>query len=486
MRDFDSLIPDWFKSVVQVGNDLIWSQYLIGLLLTAGIFFTISSKFVQLRMLPEMFRALVEKPETLKSGEKGISPFQAFAISAGSRVGTGNIAGVATAIVLGGPGAVFWMWIIAFIGAASAFIEATLAQVYKVHDKEGGFRGGPAYYITKGLNQKWLGITFAVLITVTFAFVFNTVQSNTIAESLRTQYHISPVITGIILAIITAIIIFGGVRSIATLSSLIVPIMAIVYIGIVLVILLMNFDQIIPMIGTIIKSAFGMEQVAGGAVGTAILQGIKRGLFSNEAGMGSAPNAAATAAVPHPVKQGLLQSLGVFFDTMLVCTATAIMILLYSGLKFGEKAPQGVEVTQSALNEHLGSPGGIFLTVAITLFAFSSVVGNYYYGQSNIEFLSKNKAILFIFRCLVVVLVFIGAVVKTETVWSTADLFMGLMAIVNLVSIIGLSNIAFAVMKDYIQQKRAGLKPVFKPENLEINLFGIESWGREDKISKKH
>ena len=486
MRDFDSLIPDWFKSVVQVGNDLIWSQYLIGLLLTVGIFFTISSKFVQLRMLPEMFRALVEKPETLKNGEKGISPFQAFAISAGSRVGTGNIAGVATAIVLGGPGAVFWMWIIAFIGAASAFIEATLAQVYKVHDKEGGFRGGPAYYITKGLNQKWLGITFAVLITVTFAFVFNTVQSNTIAESLRTQYHISPVITGIILAVITAIIIFGGVRSIATLSSLIVPIMAIVYVGIVLFILLMNFDQIIPMIGTIIKSAFGMEQVAGGAVGTAILQGIKRGLFSNEAGMGSAPNAAATAAVPHPVKQGLLQSLGVFFDTMLVCTATAIMILLYSGLKFGEKAPQGVEVTQSALNEHLGSPGGIFLTVAITLFAFSSGVGNYYYGQSNIEFLSKNKAILFIFRCLVVVLVFIGAVVKTETVWSTADLFMGLMAIVNLVSIIGLSNIAFAVMKDYIQQKRAGLKPVFKPENLEINLFGIESWGREDKISKKH
>ncbi|MBB4833324.1 AGCS family alanine or glycine:cation symporter [Staphylococcus hominis] len=486
MRDFDSLIPDWFKSVVQVGNDLIWSQYLIGLLLTVGIFFTISSKFVQLRMLPEMFKALVEKPETLKNGEKGISPFQAFAISAGSRVGTGNIAGVATAIVLGGPGAVFWMWIIAFIGAASAFIEATLAQVYKVHDKEGGFRGGPAYYITKGLNQKWLGITFAVLITVTFAFVFNTVQSNTIAESLRTQYHISPVITGIILAVITAIIIFGGVRSIATLSSLIIPIMAIVYVGIVLVILLMNFDQIIPMIGTIIKSAFGMEQVAGGAVGTAILQGVKRGLFSNEAGMGSAPNAAATAAVPHPVKQGLLQSLGVFFDTMLVCTATAIMILLYSGLKFGEKAPQGVEVTQSALNEHLGSPGGIFLTVAITLFAFSSVVGNYYYGQSNIEFLSKNKAILFIFRCLVVVLVFTGAVVKTETVWSTADLFMGLMAIVNLVSIIGLSNIAFAVMKDYIQQKRAGLKPVFKPENLEINLFGIESWGREDKISKKH
>ncbi|MCY1039268.1 alanine/glycine:cation symporter family protein [Staphylococcus nepalensis] len=481
MSNFDSLIPDWFKTFVQVGNDLIWSQYLIGLLITAGIFFTIGSKFVQLRWIPEMFRAIGEKPETLDNGKKGIAPFQAFAISAGSRVGTGNIAGVATAIVLGGPGAVFWMWVIAFIGAASAFIEATLAQVYKVPDEDGGFRGGPAYYITKGLNQKWLGIVFAVLITVTFAFVFNTVQSNTIAESLKTQYNISPIVTGIILAIVTAIIIFGGVRSIATLSSIIVPVMAIVYIGLVAVILILNYDQIIPMVGTIIKSAFGFEQVTGGAVGAAILQGIKRGLFSNEAGMGSAPNAAATAAAPHPVKQGLIQSLGVFFDTMLVCTATAIMILLYTGLEFGENAAQGVAVTQSALNEHLGSAGGIFLTIAITLFAFSSVIGNYYYGQSNMEFLWKNKSVLFIFRCLVVVLVFVGSVVKTETVWGTADVFMGLMAIVNLVAIIGLSNIAFAVMNDYQRQRKAGKKPVFKPEELEINLFGIESWGMKKK-----
>ncbi|WP_192978470.1 alanine/glycine:cation symporter family protein [Staphylococcus equorum] len=481
MSNFDSLIPDWFKTFVQVGNDLIWSQYLIGLLITAGLYFTISSKFVQLRWIPEMFRAIGEKPETLDSGKKGISPFQAFAISAGSRVGTGNIAGVATAIVLGGPGAVFWMWVIALIGAASAFIEATLAQVYKVPDEDGGFRGGPAYYITKGLNQKWLGILFAILITVTFAFVFNTVQSNTIAESLKTQYSISPVVTGIILAVLTGIIIFGGVRSIAKISSVIVPFMAVIYIGLVFVILIINYDQIIPMITTIVTSAFGFEQATGGAVGAAILQGIKRGLFSNEAGMGSAPNAAATAAVPHPVKQGLIQSLGVFFDTMLVCTATAIMILLYTGLEFGENAAQGVAVTQSALNEHLGSAGGIFLTVAISLFAFSSVVGNYYYGQSNIEFLSKNKTLLFIFRCLVVVLVFVGAVIKTETVWGTADVFMGLMAIVNLVAIIGLSNIAFAVMNDYQRQSKAGKKPIFKPEELEINLFGIESWGMKKK-----
>ncbi|KIX89749.1 sodium:alanine symporter [Staphylococcus microti] len=484
MRDFDSLIPDWFKAFVQVGNDLIWSQYLIGLLLTAGIFFTISSKFVQIRWIPEMFRAIKEKPETLDSGEKGISSFQAFAISAGSRVGTGNIAGVATAIVLGGPGAVFWMWIIAIVGAASAFIEATLAQVYKVPDKDGGFRGGPAYYITKGLNQKWLGVVFAILITVTFAFVFNTVQSNTIAESLQTQYNVSPVITGAILAVITAVIIFGGVRSIANLSSAIVPFMAIIYVAMVLVILLMNFDQIIPMISTIIKSAFGIDQAAGGAVGFAVLQGVKRGLFSNEAGMGSAPNAAATAAVSHPVKQGLIQALGVFFDTILVCTATAIMILLYSGLEFGEGAVQGVAVTQSALNEHLGNVGGIFLTVAITLFAFSSVIGNYYYGQSNMEFLTKSKAALFVFRCLVVVLVFIGAVVKTETVWSTADVFMGLMAIVNIVAIIALSNVALSVMRDYQRQRQAGIRPIFRPEELEINLFGIECWGNKAQNQK--
>ncbi|MDT3959734.1 alanine/glycine:cation symporter family protein [Staphylococcus kloosii] len=481
MSDFDNLVPGWFKVIIETGNDLIWSQYLIGLLITVGIYFTIGSKFVQLRWIPEMFRAIGEKPETLENGKKGISPFQAFAISAGSRVGTGNIAGVATAIVLGGPGAVFWMWLIAFIGAASAFFEATLAQVYKVPDKDGGFRGGPAYYITKGLNQRWLGIVFAILITVTFAFVFNTVQSNTIAESLNTQYNVSPAITGLVLAVFTAIIIFGGVRSIARISSVIVPVMAIIYIGLVLVILIMNYDQIIPMIMTIIKSAFGVQQVGGGAVGAAILQGVKRGLFSNEAGMGSAPNAAATAAAPHPVKQGLIQSLGVFFDTMLVCTSTAIMILLYSGLKFGDSAPQGVQVTQSALNEHLGSAGGIFLTVAITLFAYSSVIGNYYYGQSNIEFLSKNRVVLFIFRCLVVVLVFVGAVVKTQTVWDTADLFMGLMAIVNLISIIGLSNIALSVMRDYQAQRKSGKKPVFKPEQLEINLFGIESWGMSKK-----
>lgn len=475
--NFDAWIPEWFKMIVSTGNDMIWSQFLIGLLLLAGFFFSLSSRFIQLRWLPEMFRVIGEKPETLEDGQKGISSFQAFAISAASRVGTGNIAGVATAIVLGGPGAVFWMWVIAFFGAASAFFEATLAQVYKVKDENGGFRGGPAYYMEYGLGQKWLGATFAILITITFAFVFNTVQSNTIAESLNTQYDTPAWITGLILAIITAIVIFGGVRWIANVSSTIVPIMAIFYILLVLFILIMHIGDVIPMIISIIKGAFGMEQAFGGALGFTIMQGIKRGLFSNEAGMGSAPNAAATAAVSHPVKQGLIQSLGVFFDTMIVCTATAIMILLYSGLEFGEKAPQGVAVTQGALNNHVGSFGGFFLTVAVFLFAYSSVIGNYYYGQSNIEYLTKNKVIMFIFRSFVVVMVFFGAVIKVETVWATADLFMGLMAILNITAIIGLAHVVFEVAKDYGEQRKKGLNPVFRTENVRADLSDVETWG---------
>lgn len=477
MKNIDSYIPSWFTDFVQWGNDLIWTQNLIFLLLLAGLFFTLSSKVVQLRWLPEMFRVIFEKPETLEDGKKGISSFQAFAISAASRVGTGNIAGVATAIVLGGPGAVFWMWVIAFIGAASAFFEATLAQVYKVKDKEGGYRGGPAYYIERGLGQKWLGVIFAILITVTFAFVFNTVQSNTIAASLNEQYEFSNVATGIILAIITALVIFGGVRSIATVSSFIVPIMAVGYIILVGYILFMNIDQVFPMIQNIIRSAFGLHPAFGGAIGFAVMQGIKRGLFSNEAGMGSAANAAATAAVSHPVKQGLIQSLGVFFDTMIICTATAIMLLLYTDLQFGPSADQGVAVTQKALTMHVGEFGGIFLTIAVFMFAFSSIIGNYYYGQSNIEYLTKNKFVMFIFRLLVVGMVFIGSVVQVQTVWDTADLFMGLMAIINIVALFGLATVVFEVTKDYRAQRKRKLNPVFKIENINANFRNIEAWG---------
>lgn len=379
------------------------------------------------------------------------------------------------------------MWVIAFIGAASAFFEATLAQVYKVKDKEGGFRGGPAYYIERGLGQKWLGVVFAILITVTFAFVFNTVQSNTIAASLNEQYEFSNVIIGIILAIITALVIFGGVRSIATVSSFIVPIMAVGYIGLVGYILFMNVDQIWPMIQNIVRSAFGFHPAFGGAMGFAIMQGIKRGLFSNEAGMGSAANAAATAAVSHPVKQGLIQSLGVFFDTMIICSATAIMLLLYTDLQFGADAPQGVAVTQQALITHVGEFGGIFLTLAVFMFAFSSIIGNYYYGQSNIEYLTKNKFVMFVFRLLVVAMVFVGSVVQVQTVWDTADLFMGLMAIINIVALFGLSTVVFEVAKDYRAQRKRKLNPVFKIENLKVNFNNIEAWGENPyaTINKK-
>lgn len=475
--NFDNHIPEWFKTMVNTGNDLIWAQFLIGLLLLAGLFFSISSRFIQIRWLKEMFRVVGESPETLENGKKGISSLQAFTISAASRVGTGNIAGVATAIVLGGPGAVFWMWVIAFFGAASAFFEATLAQVYKVRDENGGYRGGPAYYMERGLGQKWLGVTFSILITITFAFVFNTVQSNTIAQSFKSQYKTPEVLTGAILALLTAAVIFGGVRWIARVTSAIVPLMAILYILVVLFVLATHITEIIPMLMSIIKGAFGLNQAFGGALGFTIMQGIKRGLFSNEAGMGSAPNAAATAAVTHPVKQGLIQSLGVFFDTMLVCTATAIMILLYSGLEFGEDKKQGVEVTQAALTSHLGSFGGIFLTFAIFLFAYSSVIGNYYYGQSNIEYLTQNKIVMFFFRLFVVIMVFIGAVVKVETVWNTADLFMGLMAILNITAIIGLAHVVFEVARDYQYQRSKGLNPVFKTRNVKADLSNVDTWG---------
>ncbi|RPF57946.1 alanine/glycine:cation symporter family protein [Abyssicoccus albus] len=473
----EGMIPDWFKQFVAVGNDLIWSEFLIGLLILAGLYFTFSSNFVQIKWLKQMFDVLGDKAELLPNGKKGISSFQAFAISAAARVGTGNIAGVATAIVLGGPGAVFWMWVIAFFGAATAFYEATLAQVYKVKDADGGFRGGPAYYMQLGLNQRWMGVLFAILISVTFAFVFNTVQSNTIAVAFEESFGVNRLLSGVIIAIISGIVIFGGVRSIAKVTQMIVPIMAIIYIIVVFIILVINYDQVIPMIMKIFNNAFGIKEVFGGAVGMALLNGIKRGLFSNEAGMGSAPNAAATAAVSHPVKQGLIQSLGVYFDTMLVCTSTAIMILLYTDLEYGEGAIQGIQVTQQAMDAQLGGFGPYFIAVAITLFAFSSILGNYYYGQSNIEFITENKIVMLLFRVLVVCMIIIGSVLEVATVWSTADLFMGLMAILNIVAIIGLAHVVNQVAKDYIIQRKQGIDPIFKTDKVKADLTNVSSWG---------
>lgn len=367
---------EFLNEKILLVNDFIWTYVLIAMLIVLGLYFTFKTKFVQFVNIKDMFKLLGEGTSSKDKSKGEVSSFQAFCIGTASRVGTGNLAGVASAIAIGGPGAVFWMWLIALIGSASAFIESTLAQIYKVKDGD-NFRGGPAYYMEKGLNKKWMGIAFSVLIIICFGFAFNSVQSNTITAAFYSTFNTNKLLVGVILTVLTLIIIFGGVNRIAKISSILVPVMAVAYIIIALFIIIMNLNQIPTLLKTIFENAFGLKQVVGGGIGAALLQGIKRGLFSNEAGMGSAPNAAATATVSHPAKQGLIQTLGVFTDTLIICTSTAFIILL-SGAPL-DGSLKGIELTQAALVSQVGSWGGIFISVCILLFAFSSIIGNYYY-----------------------------------------------------------------------------------------------------------
>jgi alanine or glycine:cation symporter, AGCS family len=467
---------EFINELIGAINNYLWSYILIALLVGMGLYFSIRTKFVQFRMIGEMIRLL---GEGATADKKGVSSFQAFCISTASRVGTGNLAGVALAITAGGPGAVFWMWLIALIGSASAFVESTLAQIYKVRDGV-AFRGGPAYYMEKALNARWMGVIFAVLISITFGLAFNSVQSNTIASAFGQSFNIEPIYTGLLLTVVTAFIIFGGIKRIAKVAEFMVPIMAGLYILIALFIIITNIGEIPGVFSLIFKSAFGVEEVAGGALGAAMLNGIKRGLFSNEAGMGSAPNAAATADVSHPVKQGLIQSLGVFVDTIVICSSTAFIVLL-SGMHTSKEA-DGIILTQNALSEHIGSWAGPFLAVIVLLFAFSSVVGNYYYGESNIEFISQNKMWLFLYRIAVVGMVAFGSIASLDFVWSLADMFMGFMAIINLIAIFLLGKIAYAALNDYMKQKKEGKDPVFHASS--IGLKNTEVWGEKSSENK--
>ena len=468
----------WFETLVADISNFFYSSLLIYLLIGIGLFFTISTKFVQFRMIPEMFRVITEKAPKRKDGKKGISSFQAFTISAASRIGTGNVAGVATAIAIGGPGAIFWMWMIALIGGASSFIESTLAQVYKKPNGDGTFRGGPAYYMEKGLGKRWMGIIFAIAITLCFGFIFNAVQANTISVAFNESFNIDRTVMGIILAILTAIIIFGGLRRIVSVTTLLVPVMAIFYIILALIVVVMNFTELPSVFSLIIRSAFGLEEAFGGLVGAAVLNGIKRGLFSNEAGMGSVPNAAATADVSHPVKQGLIQTFGVFIDTLLICTATAMIVLLSDAYMLKDAA--SINLTQASLEDHLGSWAGIMLAITIFFFAFSSVIGNYYYGESNIEFIKNSKVALNIFRVFVVGFVFFGSVAKVQLVWDLADVFMGIMAIINLLAILMLWKVARKVLRNYQEQRKAGKDPVFYVDDVD-GIGEVECWKREEK-----
>ncbi len=421
---------EFLNEKILLVNDFIWTYVLIAMLIVLGLYFTFKTKFVQFVNIKDMFKLLGEGTSSKDKSKGEVSSFQAFCIGTASRVGTGNLAGVASAIAIGGPGAVFWMWLIALIGSASAFIESTLAQIYKVKDGD-NFRGGPAYYMEKGLNKKWMGIAFSVLIIICFGFAFNSVQSNTITAAFYSTFNTNKLLVGVILTVLTLIIIFGGVNRIAKISSILVPVMAVAYIIIALFIIIMNLNQIPTLLKTIFENAFGLKQVVGGGIGAALLQGIKRGLFSNEAGMGSAPNAAATATVSHPAKQGLIQTLGVFTDTLIICTSTAFIILL-SGAPL-DGSLKGIELTQAALVSQVGSWGGIFISVCILLFAFSSIIGNYYYGETNIQFITNKKSVLYVYRVLVATMVLFGSIASMDLVWNIADVFMGLMAILNLI-----------------------------------------------------
>ena len=457
-------------------SDFLWTYLLIAALIACGVYFTIRSRFVQFRMLGEMVRLLADTTGH-GSGKRHISSFEAFAVSVATRVGTGNLAGVATAIAIGGPGAVFWMWMIALIGSATAFVESTLAQLFKRQSTD-SFIGGPAYYILHGMHSKWLSATFAVLLTLTFGLSFNSIQSNTICQAMEHAFQFDPTIVGVLLSLLALSIIFGGIHRIARVSSILVPLMAVGYFILALVVLAMNLDQMPHMFRLIIDSAFGVGQFAGGAIGATMLIGIKRGLFSNEAGEGSAPNVAATAMVTHPVKQGLIQALGVFTDTLLVCSCTAFIILI-SGANADSKL-NGIALTQTALESQIGHWGLIFVAMAIFLFAFSSIIGNYYYGEANIRFLTKKRWVLTVYRVLSGgVMVFIGAIASLEVVWSVGDVFMALLTACNLVAIAWLGKYAFRLLRDYRSQKRMGKKsPVFDPNivpelknDLDLNVW---------------
>ncbi|MEG1544022.1 MAG: alanine/glycine:cation symporter family protein [Tannerellaceae bacterium] len=463
-----------FSSLISGVNDILWSYVLIVMLLGCAVWFTLRTHFVQFRMIGEMVRLLCDSAGKTAGKEKHISSFQAFAVSLASRVGTGNLAGVATAIAVGGPGAIFWMWVIALVGASSAFVESTLAQLYKTKGKD-SFVGGPAYYMEKGLGLRWMGVFFAVLISVTFGFAFNTVQSNTICAAWEGAFGFDHTMVGVVLTVLTLLIVFGGIQRIARVSSVLVPVMALGYVFLALTIVLFNIRQLPGVIELIVSSAFGWEQALGGSVGAALMQGIKRGLFSNEAGMGSAPNAAATAYTSHPVKQGLIQALGVFTDTLIICTCTAF-IILFSGVPL-DGSVNGVQLTQQALTNEVGSMGGVFVAVAIFLFAFSSIIGNYYYGEANIRFITGKKSVLLVYRLLVGSMVMFGALASLELAWSLADIMMALMTICNLIAISLLSRQAFLLLNDYVSQKRRGIRsPVYDKNSIPELTEKAECW----------
>lgn len=467
-----------FNEILGKVNDFMYTYVLIFLLAGAGIYFTLRTRCVQLRRIVDVPSILKEKAES-EAGSKSVSSFQALMISTASRVGTGNIAGIATALASGGPGAVFWMWLMAVIGGASAFVESTLAQIYKVRDGN-SYRGGPSYYIERALHSRGWGVAFSLALIACFAYGFNGLQAYNISSAL--PYYISdyastvwPAVVGAVLAVLTALVIFGGVHRIGLITSVIVPVMAFGYIAMGLYMAVRNWERIPAVFALIFERAFDVRAITGGFAGSAVVLGIKRGLFSNEAGMGSAPNASASAQVSHPVKQGLVQVLSVFLDTLVICSTTAITLLV-SGVQGETGVMDGIPFVQAAVYTGMGEWGIHFITIAIFFFAFSSLVGNYYYAESNIRFIRDSKVLLNAFRCTCLVAIFLGAQADFSTVWNLADILMGCMAIINIVAILLLGPIAFRALKDYEKQRAQGLDPVFYAQD--IGIENTDCWRR--------
>ena len=462
-------------------QDFLWTYINIGLLIGCAIYFTVRTRFIQFRLLGDMVRQMFSSGKSAGShggdgqaekGKKPISSFQAFIVALASRIGTGNLAGVATAISVGGPGAIFWMWVMALFGAATAFVESTLAQLYKRKGK-GSYHGGPAYYMRHGLHRKWMGILFSILIIITFGFANNAMQSNTIALACEQAFNIPLTVMGVLLSALTVAIIFGGIHRIARVSSALVPVMAVAYLVIAVWVVITHISIIPDIMRMIVSEAFGAGQFAGGTLGTVVMIGVKRGLFSNEAGEGSAPNAAAIAHTSHPVKQGLLQALGVFADTLVVCSCTAFIILL-SGIY--DSGRDGIILTKYALEAHIGELGGLFITLAIFLFAYSTIIANYFYGETNIRFITSKKRYIQLFRIITGMTVMAGSLMTLQEAWIFVDLAMGVMTLVNLAAILQLSPQVMSLLHNYLTQRKQGLDPVFHRRMMPEVEKDIECW----------
>lgn len=478
------------STIIDFINTILWGYVLVYGLLAVGVFFTIRLGLLQFRHFGEFFRVIVGSRGATADG---ISPVQALTISLASRVGTGNLAGVAVAIYLGGPGAVFWMWLVALFGMATAYAESTLAQLYKVRNADSQYRGGPAFYMAKGVGSRLMGIVFSICLLATFGLVFSAVQSNSIAEAMEAAFSIPKLATGIVLAVVAGVVIFGGIRSIARVAEKVVPIMAALYLLLALYVIAIHITEVPGVLALIVKSAFGFEQAAGGFTGgimATLLNGVKRGMFSNEAGMGSAPNIAAVA-VPdphHPSSQGLVQGLGVFIDTLLICTATALMILLSGVVDYGPDGVTGMALTQNALSAHIGFLGPAFASIAILFFAFTSIIGNYSYAENAMEFLGLGgRAPLAVLKIAALAMVVWGALQKVTTVFNFADATMAMMGTINLIAIVILSKTVYTLTQDYFAQRARGEEPLFKFDEHPELTKGIDAsiWNRDVEAERK-